>query len=255
MSFFHAIILGVVEGITEFLPISSTAHLILVSHFLHISQSSFVTLFEVVIQSAAILSVVVLFWKKLFENKKIIFLIAASFVPTAIIGFLMHDMIKEVFFKSDVIIPIALLSMGLIFLVVEFLISKKKLVLSQSLTEFTYSHAFLIGLFQALAIFPGISRAGAVIIGMMLLKYKRTDAALYSFYLAVPTIMAASALDLLKTDPAVFTGPNVQILLVGAVVSAVTAYLSINTFIKYLSSHSLVPFALYRIALAAVLMI
>lgn len=247
MTLVQALILGVIEGITEFLPISSTAHLIIASNFLKLPQSEFVSFYEVFIQSGAILAVVLLYWKLLAGNRQNLQNILISFIPTAIIGFLMRDIIKDVFFQSNSIIGSALVIVGVVFLYVEYLVSQKKLKLTKDIKDMTTKEALLIGTIQAFAIVPGVSRAGAVIVGMMFMRYKRTDAALYSFLLAVPTIGAAGAYDLIKTDLSLVT-ENLGLIVIGSVVSFVTAFYFVKWLIQYLQNNSLNAFAFYRIA-------
>lgn len=255
MTILHAFILGIVEGVTEFLPISSTAHLLFASKLLHISQNGFTTFFEVFIQSGAILAVLVLYYKKFLHHTSLIIHLLASFVPTAIVGLLLHKIIKTVFFQSTELVFLVFFTMGFVFIITEMMIKKKHLALNKSLTDVTIQHALLIGLFQALAVMPGISRAGAVLLAMMLLGYKREDAALYSFFLAVPTIFAASALDLVKTDFSIITQSNrALIIIVGFIVSFVSALFVIKWFMKFLQKNTLIPFGIYRILLTIILL-
>lgn len=256
MTLVQSVILGFVEGITEFLPISSTAHLILTSQLLRLDQTSeFLKFFEVFIQSGAILAVVVLYFRFILKHKTYILNLFLSFLPTALIGFLLHDMVKSVFFESNMLIASSLLIGGILFIILEYFVKKEVLSLSKTLTTMTYSHAVLIGIFQALAIIPGVSRAGAVIVGMILLKYKRTDAALYSFLLAVPTILAAGAYDALKTDFSILShGASFVYLMVGFLTAFISAYIVIKWLIRFLQQHTLLPFALYRIIIGALML-
>jgi len=245
-----AVILGIVEGLTEFLPISSTAHLIISSRLLNIPQTEFQKFFEVFIQAGAILSVVFLYFNYAFKNPLLIKKVAASFLPTALVGFLLHKIIKEVFFESFALIIGSLVVIGLLFIVVEYLIKNKKIELSKTIKNLSWTDALIIGLGQSLAVIPGISRAGIVILAMMVKGYRRDEAAVYSFLLAVPTIIAAAGYDLLKTDFAVLSEPdNILFLSAGFVVSFITAYISVKWLIGYLKKHSLIPFGVYRILL------
>lgn len=248
MNILHSLILGFVEGLTEFLPISSTAHLIIVSKFLRIPQTEFLNFFEVFIQSGAILAVLILFFDKLIKNKTNFKNVMISFVPTAIIGFLLYKTIKTVFFNSQLLISGSLLVVGLIFIIIEYFIKNKKIVLEKSIENITINDAFLIGLAQSLSTIPGVSRAGSVIVVMMLLRYKREDAALYSFLLAVPTIFAASGYDLLKTDLSIINqGNNLQLLAIGFFTSFFSAMFVVKWFIKYLQNNDLRSFGFYRV--------
>jgi len=253
MTGLNSIILGLVEGVTEFLPISSTAHLIIASSLLKLPQSEFISFFEVFIQSGAILAVIYLYFGYINKHKELVPKVLVSFIPTAVIGFVMRNTIKTVFFPSLNMIAMTLLVVGLVFILIEFLIKNKTLVLKGSLKEITYCDAFLIGLIQSLAIIPGVSRAGAVIVGMMLLKYKRSEAAVYSFLLAVPTILGASILDLIKTDVSLLTNQNLIFVATGFLASFVSALAVIKWLITYLQKNSLVIFGVYRIILAVLL--
>lgn len=251
MNLLNAIILGLVEGITEFLPISSTAHLIISSKLLNIPQTEFQKFFEVFIQSGAILAVVLIYWQKILNNKILLKNIVLSFIPTAITGFLLHKVIKGVFFESFELIGMSLFIVGIFFIVYEYLLKKKIVKTDKKIIQMTIIQALLIGLGQSLAVVPGVSRAGAVILTMMILGFNREESALYSFVLAVPTLLAASAFDFLKTDPQIiFTGNNPAFLIIGLITSFMSALLAIKWFIKFLQNNSLSYFGLYRIALS-----
>lgn len=262
MSIFQAIILGIVEGLTEFLPISSTAHLILTSKLLNLPQTDFQKFFEVFIQSGAILAVIFIYLRYILDNKKIIPKVMASFVPTAIIGFFLYKIIKNVFFNSNYLMIGAFFILGVSFLLIEYLIKTKKIKLTYSINSpsesegrLNYQTAVIIGLAQALAVVPGVSRAGIVLISMMILGFKRDEAARYSFLLAVPTILAASGYDLYKSrDLLVFSSNNWVLLVIGFIVSFTSAYIVINWFMKYLQKNTLNIFAIYRIILAVILL-
>ncbi|MFH1827268.1 MAG: undecaprenyl-diphosphate phosphatase [bacterium] len=256
MSIFQVFILGIVEGITEFLPISSTAHLIITSKILQLQQSEFLKLFEVVIQSGAILAVVFMYFSYLLKHVKLWAKLIVSFIPTAIIGFLFFTIIKGVFFDSTLIIASALLLVGLLFIFIEGEIKKGKINLKRKISELSYKDAFLIGFFQSFAIVPGISRAGAVILSMMILGYKRDESATYSFLLAIPTILAASIFDLYKNFGVLSTNvTNFQKIVIGFIVSFIFAYISVKWLILYLQKNSLVVFGVYRIMLAIILLL
>ena len=256
MSLIHVIILGIIEGLTEFLPISSTAHLILVSQLLNIPQTDFQKFFEVFIQSGAILAVFFIYLKYVLKNKKIIPKVIASFVPTAVIGFLLYKIIKHVFFNSRLLMALSFFILGAVFLVIEYLIKNKKIKLTQSIDRLNYQTAIIVGFMQALAVIPGVSRAGIVLVTMMILGFKREESARYSFLLAVPTILAASGYDLYKSkDLLVFSSNNLFLLMIGFVVSFISAYVVVNWFIKYLQKNTLNLFAIYRIILAGILFV
>ena len=256
MTSLQTIFLGLVEGITEFLPISSTAHLIITSKILQLQQTEFLKLFEVFIQSGAILSVVFLYFNYLLKNKIVLLKLLVSFIPTALTGFFFFNIIKDIFFESLLTITVALFFIGLLFIFVENKIKKGKLKLRKNISDISYTQAFLIGFFQAFAIIPGVSRAGAVIVSMMILGFKRDESAIYSFLLAVPTIGAASLFDLFKSlDTLTASVLNVRTIGIGFFVSFVSAYFSVKWLISYLKKNSLSPFGYYRIALAIILVL
>lgn len=249
MNILHAIVLGIVEGLTEFLPVSSTAHLILMSKFLGLSQNTFVATFEVVIQSGAILAVVFIYGKKLLNNKNLLKSVFLSFIPTAIVGFVLHDIIKGIFFQSETLIVSMIGGIGLLFVILEQQYAKKRISLDKDEMSLTTRDALLIGLLQSAAVVPGVSRAGAVIICMMLLRYNRKFAAEYSFLLAIPTILAATGLDLIKFE-GVFTSTRIMYFGVGFVTSFISALFIVKWFTSYLEKNNLTIFGLYRIMLA-----
>lgn len=250
MNVFHSIILGFVEGITEFLPISSTAHLIITSKILNIPQTDFQKFFEVFIQAGAILAIIFLYFQYILKKRKLIKEVIVSFVPTAIIGLLLYKVIKNIFFESFSLIIFMMIFTGILFFVIEFLVKNKKIKLINTLNILTWKQALIIGLMQAIAVVPGVSRAGIVIITMMILGYKRSEAATYSFLLAVPTILAASLYDLYKIKNIVFSsGGNLPNLTVGFTVSFITAYIAVKWLIGFLQKNSLNLFGIYRIIL------
>ena len=254
MNYLNALILGIVEGLTEFLPISSTFHLIFFSKLLGISQTEFQKTFEIFIQTGAVLAIVVLYFKTLIANKKLIINLIYSLIPTAILGFIFYGFIKSTLFDSYYLMIASLIIIGLIILILEKLISKQKIVLNKTLDKLTPREALIIGLAQCLAFLPGVSRAGAVIITMLISKYKRQDSALYSFLLAAPTIIGASLLDLYQTNFS-FSSSEIGLLAIGFVAALATAFIAIKWFIGYLQNHSLKIFAYYRIILAILALI
>lgn len=251
MNLLNALILGLVEGITEFLPISSTAHLIISSKLLNIPATEFQKFFEVFIQSGAILAVVFIYWKTILKNRTLMINVILSFIPTAVVGLLLHKVIKNVFFESFTLIATSLFIIGLFFIVFEFLLKKKIVKADKKIIQMTIIQALLIGVGQSFAVVPGVSRAGAVILTMMIMGFNRKESALYSFVLAVPTLLAASAFDFLKTDPQlIFTRSNPLFLLMGLITSFFSALIAIKWFIKFLQKNSLSYFGVYRIGLA-----
>lgn len=256
MNLIQAVLLGIVEGVTEFLPISSTAHLILTSQFLGLAQTEFQKFFEVFIQLGAVLAVAFLYVRYLLKHTELIKNVLISFVPTALVGLLLYEIIKTVFFNSNLLIAFSLVAIGVVFILLEQKVKNKSLTLSKNLSQMSWREALIVGLFQSLAIVPGVSRAGIVMVALMGMKYKRTEAAMYSFLLAVPTIAAASLLDLYKSrDLLLSSRSNVALLVVGFMVSFATAYVSVRWLITYLQNNSLVNFAYYRFALAIIVVL
>ncbi len=249
MNLFHVILLGTIEGITEFLPISSTAHLILFSHILNFSQNDFQKLYEVVIQGGAILAIIFLYFRFLLKNRFLWSKLIISFLPTAFFGFIFYRLIKNVFFEVKVLILGSLFVIGLTFIFIESLINKKKIVLRKKLVDLRFFYAFLIGVFQSLAIIPGVSRAGIIILVMLLLGFKREEAAIYSFLLAVPTILSAAFFDLYKNREllSAVNANKIQILILGTFISFITALISVKWLITFLKKNSLITFGWYRI--------
>ncbi len=251
MIYLKTVILGLVEGLTEFLPVSSTAHLILAGRLLQIPQSEYWKFFEVFVQSGAILAVVAAFFREL-KNWRTIRNLLASFIPTAVTGFLLYGVIKSVLFESVGLILFTLVFFGVIFLIIERLVDRGKLSPRKKLEELSIKEAVIVGVFQSTAIIPGVSRSGAVLIGGLLMGYRRRDAALYSFLLAVPTILAASFFDLVRTDRDIFLA-NIPLSALGFVTAFITAYAVVRWFIRYLQNHSLKAFGWYRIILGGLL--
>ena len=265
-----SIIFGIVEGITEWLPISSTGHLILVEQFLKFEQVSpeFWSMFQVVIQFGAILAVVVLYFKKIWPftknkekaikktgilsyfDKNIMNLwgkILVGCIPAAIIGLLFDDVFEALFY-NPVCIAIALIVFGIAFIVIENWNKNRKGAKDKN-SEITYKDAIIIGIFQLIAaIFPGTSRSGATIIGGLLIGLSRPNAAEFTFYLAIPTMLGASLLKLVKFGFA-FTGAEIIILLVGMIISFVVSMFVIKFLMSYIKKHDFKVFGYYRIVL------
>lgn len=250
MELIQAFILSVVEGFTEFLPISSTGHLLLATRFLNIPQTEFVKSFEVIIQLGAILAVVFLYWKKLIGNFKLWKNLLAAFLPTAAIGLIFYQIIKDVFFENILITVFALLAGGILLILVEKFYTEKEDCID-SIENFTLKQSFLIGIAQAFSVIPGTSRAAATIIGGLLIGAKRKVAVEFSFLLAIPTMIAATGLDLVKSNFA-FTQSEILVLFVGFIGSFITALLIVKWFIKFVQSNSFLYFGVYRIILALI---
>lgn len=271
-----AIIYGIVEGITEWLPISSTGHLILIEQFIPFNGASegFFDMFDVVIQLGAILAVVVLFWNKIWpfaltkkqrqgQNgvgaffKKDIwimwFKILVSTVPAAVIGGLFDDVFNRLFY-NPVCVALALIIFGIAFILVENW-NRKRTPKINSLAEITYTTALMIGFFQVLAaIFPGTSRSGATIVGALLIGVSRTVAAEYTFFLAIPVMFGASLLKVVKFGFS-FTGNELMLLLTGTVVSFVVSLFVLRFLMGYIKKHDFKVFGWYRIVLGAIVLL
>ena len=247
MTLLHALVLGIVEGITEFLPISSTAHLILTSRLLHLAESEFLKSFEIIIQLGAILSVVVLYWNKFWHWDVLKKLVVAVF-PTGVIGLTVYKAIKGYLLGNVTVVLLALLIGGIALIVFERFHERSDTDVDFS--EITYRRAFLIGLFQAIAIIPGVSRSAATIVGGSLIGVSKRTIVEFSFMLAVPTMIAASGLELVKGRSAL--AGHYDMLAVGFVISFVTAIIAIKSFLGYLKKHDFSAFGWYRIVIAVV---
>jgi undecaprenyl-diphosphatase len=245
MSFLQALILGIVEGITEFLPISSTAHLILASSLLHIAESDFTKSFEIIIQLGAILAVVVLYWRKLLDVELLKKAIVA-FIPTGILGLTVYKIVKGYLLGNVYVVLGALLIGGIVLIAFKGLERDTRDEIDFS--QITYKRALLIGLFQSIAMIPGVSRSAATIVGGSAIGVSKRTIVEFSFILAIPTMAAASGLELLKGYKALVG--HFDVLGVGFVVSFVTALFAIKSFLGYIKRHSFAAFGWYRIVLA-----
>lgn len=253
MQALHAIILGIVEGATEFLPVSSTAHLIISSRLLGLAQSEFVKSFEIAIQLGAILAVVVLYRQSFLRDRATLLRIIAAFIPTAIVGFLLHKVIKEVLFESLPVILWSLVIGGVVIIAFE-LLHKEKTDAATDIGTIPYPKAIAIGIAQSLAVVPGVSRAAATVLGGEALGLSRRAAVDFSFLLAVPTMLAATVLDLSQA-PVRFTQSEYGLLAIGFVVSFLVALVTVRWLTGFIKRHSFAPFGVYRIALALVVWI
>lgn len=243
----HAILLGIVEGITEFLPISSTAHLILASRALGLSETEFLKSFEIIIQLGAILSVVVLYWKR-FLNVDVLKKLVVAVIPTGVIGLTVYKAIKGYLMGNLTVVLLTLLIGGVALIIFERF--RQEDDRDVDFHEITYRKAFLIGLFQAIAVIPGVSRSAATIVGGSLLGVSKRTIVEFSFMLAVPTMLAATGLELFKSRAAL--DGNFGVLAIGFVVSFITAIVAIKSFLAYLKRRDFSMFGWYRIVLALV---
>ena len=248
MTTLHTIILSIIEGITEFLPISSTGHMILAGEVLGIPSTSFTKSFEIIIQLGSILAVVVLYIKTLFKSFDLMKKTFVAFLPTAVLGLLFYKIIKTYLLGNVWVVIASLFIGGLVIIWFE-----KKLAKNPQLDEspLTYKKAFIIGLAQSVAMIPGVSRSAATIVGGQLLGLSRRQIVEFSFILAIPTMAAATFLDVYKNYQ-LFTSADISQLAIGLVVSFVVALLAIKTFLKYIQKNNLTYFGWYRIVLAII---
>lgn len=248
MNFFHAIILSIVEGITEFLPISSTGHLILASDLLKLQQTEFMKSFEIFIQLGAILGIVVLYWKTLIKNIEIWKRIIIAFIPTGILGIVFYKIVKT-FLLGNVMVTLLALLIGGILLIILELVHKEKDNHKEKIEDISLKNAFLIGLFQSVSMIPGVSRSAATIVGGLILGTKRKTAIEFSFLLAIPTMIAATGLDLVKSNLS-FDSGELSLLAIGFIGSFIVAILAVKFFLDFIKKHTFIPFGIYRIILA-----
>ena len=247
MDFIQVLILGVVEGITEFLPISSTGHLILTSRFLGIADSNFLKSFEIAIQLGAILAVVVLYWKRVISDKEIWKKVAVAFLPTAILGFIFYKTMKEVLLSNVQLVIWSLLLGGIVLIIFELWHrSKEQRANGEGLNSISYPKAFIIGTVQSIAMIPGVSRAAATIIGGLAMGVSRKTIFEFSFLLAVPTMAAATIFDLWKSA-GVFSLNQFHLLAFGFIVSFFAAMVSIKWLLRFIQNHTFISFGIYRI--------
>lgn len=277
MNIFDAVIYGVVEGITEFLPISSTGHLMLTSFLLKSLQTNFLKSFEIAIQLGAILSVVVLYARRLFVEREVIKRIAVAFLPTAVVGLFLYNVIKGVLLESTQTVLWSLFIGGIVLIIFELVHPLKRFSFSkllpvkndtgvgsrnaseltggkdeddnEDIAKIPYLTSFLIGVFQSLAVVPGVSRAAATIVGGLAIGLKRKTIVEFSFLLAVPTMLAATGFDLIKNADTFSVG-DFWFLTVGFVTSFLVALLSIKFLLKFIKTHTFISFGIYRILLA-----
>lgn len=252
MTITQTIIIAIVEGLTEFLPVSSTGHMILASAAMNIHDDEFVKTFEIFIQLGAILAIALMYIKRFFQGINIYLKLLASFIPTAIIGLMAYDYIKAYLF-NPIVVSVSLIIGGIILILID-----KRVVSTETKVEevedITYKNAFFIGLFQCLSMVPGTSRAAATIIGGVFNGLNKKQATEYSFLLAVPTMFAASGYDLLKTD-LIFTSHQIAMLGLGTVIAFITAWIAVKIFLKFISNHGFTAFGYYRIVLGILFLI
>ncbi len=250
MSLLEALLFGIVEGITEFLPVSSTGHLILAARLLEVPETDFLKTFQVVIQLGAIAAVMVLYSRRLLADRVLIQKIFVALLPALGVGYVLYQFIRSLF-DSPLVVVQALFWGGALLVGFEFMLGRREETERQELTDITYATAFKIGLFQTLAVIPGVSRAGATIIGGLILGLKRRAIVEFSFLLAVPTMVAATVLDLWKHG-ATFSSDDFSLLLVGFVTAFVVAVLVIKLLLRFVETHTFVAFGVYRMIVAMI---
>ena len=253
MTIFEAVVIAVVEGITEFLPISSTGHMIITEALLGMNIDEFTKAFTVNIQFGAILSVVILYWKRFLQSWTFYQKLFVAFLPAAVIGFLAGDLIDSLL-ENVMVVATTMLLGGILLLFVDKWFNKEN-----PDQEVTYPKALKIGFWQCIAMIPGVSRSAASIIGGMQQKLSRTNAAEFSFFLAVPTMAAASGYKLLKIilepNGVAMLKDNLTTLLIGNAVAFIVAMIAIKTFITFLQKHGFKVFGWYRIVVGLILII
>jgi len=259
LNLLHVFILALTEGLTEFLPISSTGHMILVSKLLGLTETNFLKTFEIVIQLGAILAVVVLYFKKFVSSWNLIKKLITAFIPTAAVGFVLYPFIKNVLLGSSAVTLNALFWGGIALIAIEWLLKKYHFSIYEHSSNvnfqikdtktISYKQALTIGVFQSLSVIPGVSRAAATIIGGLLTGLDRETATEFSFLLAVPTMFAATGLDLWKSRNMIASAGFLT-LFVGTVLSFFFALIAIKFLIAYVKKHDFTAFGVYRIALS-----
>jgi undecaprenyl-diphosphatase len=250
MSYIDAIILAIVEGLTEFLPVSSTGHMIITTALLGIEPSDFTKTFTIAIQLGAILSVVIMYWKRFFKTFDFYVKLVIAFLPAAVVGLLAGDVIDALLERVDVV-AYALIIGGIFFLFVD------KIFQETGSSEVNNKNAFVIGMFQLVALIPGVSRSAATIIGGLSQKLSKTTAAEFSFFLAVPTMAAATGYKLLKfyLGGGQFSSSEIGILAVGNIIAFIVAFLAIKSFISFLTKHGFKWFGYYRIVVGVTILV
>lgn len=249
MDIVQAIILSIVEGVTEFLPVSSTGHMILASYLMNIHDDAFVKTFEIAIQIGAILAIVMLYYKRFIQGINIYIKLFIAFIPTAIIGFLAYKTIKTYLF-NPLGVSLALIIGGVILILIDkWVVTRESRYVD--LEDISYKNAFFIGLAQCVSMIPGVSRAAATIIGGVGNGLNKKQATEFSFLLAVPTMCAATGYDLLKTD-ATFSSHGLMLLTIGLVGAFISAWLAVKVFIRFVENHGFKAFGYYRIVIGVV---
>lgn len=252
MNIFQSIVLAIIEGLTEFLPISSTGHMILASSVMNIPEHAFVKTFEISIQIGAIMAIVLIYFKRFLKGISIYLKLGVAFIPTGILGFLAYPYIKGYLF-NPIIVAVSLILGGIVLILID-----KKLAIQQSNTDtlenISYKNAFFIGLIQSISMIPGVSRAAATIVGGIFNGLDKKQATEFSFLLAVPTMFAATGYDLLKSSIE-FTGHEFFLLSLGLVIAFLTAWIAVKVFVRIVQDYGFKYFGYYRIILGVIFLI
>ena len=249
MNFFEAIILAIIEGLTEFLPVSSTGHMIIGSTMMGLQESAFVKMFTIAIQFGAILSVVFLYRRRFFKSLDFYFKLFVAFLPAAIVGYILNDLIDQML-ESVVIVAIMLVVGGIVLVFVDDWFRKGEIDF-----DVNYKEAFIIGLFQVIAMIPGVSRSAATIIGGLTQRLTRKAAAEFSFFLAVPTMFAATVYKMYQYNEEFgLSTTNLDVLIIGNLVALVVAFFAIKSFVKYVTENGFKIFGYYRIVVGLIIL-
>jgi len=257
MTLLEAVILAIIEGLTEFLPVSSTGHMIIGSSVMGIASQPFVKLFTVAIQFGAILSVVVLYWRRFFQRFDFYVKLLVAFLPAVFFGLLFKKQIDSLL-ENIVVVALALIVGGIVFLLLDGFFKRQQALETTVTDDVTYPKALRIGFFQVLAMVPGVSRSAATIFGGLSQGLSPTTAAEFSFFLAVPTMFAAtckSLWDFTKTGDVAFSQQEILLLVMGNVVAFLVAMVAIRSFIQFLTKHGFKWFGWYRIVLGVIVLI
>lgn len=251
MTILHALVLGVVEGVTEFLPISSTAHLLFAQRLMGLQPTAFTATFDIVIQLGAIAAVALAVWRRFLADPRLVAVTFVGFLPTAVLGAIAYPFVKELLHASP-LVPILALGIGGVFLIAFEQRRRSNLQTGGQLANASYKQAIVVGIAQSVAFVPGVSRSAASIVGGMSAGLDRKAAVELSFLLAIPTMAAATGLDLLKTGFA-FTADEWVMLAIGIISSFVTALIVVKWLMRYIETHTFASFGVYRIVAAALL--
>ena len=252
MNYLQAIILAIIEGLTEFLPVSSTGHMIIGTALMNMESTPFVKLFTIVIQLGTILSVLVLYFKRFFKSLNFYYKLVVAAIPASILGLLFNDFIDSLL-ESPLMVAVMLVVGGVILLFVDKWFNKPSI---ENSDEISYKQSFIIGLYQCLALIPGTSRSASTIVGGMTQNLTRKAAAEFSFFLAIPMMLGASVVKLYKflKEGHTFSGDEINLLIIGNIVGFIVAIIAIKTFINILTKHGFKAFGWYRIVVGLIIL-